>query len=155
MPLTCLSDWVDAAPRKCYTRLGLCPWREPNSSTLQANLAAELALLNPYGRLVITLTVLTCLLIACGSDPPLPGGSTERVAERVEVQITVAESSPGRPSWHGEFVARSTDGILPNERLMLTLDTGQKGTARVSETRFDSRTPATTVVHFTGMGLLI
>jgi hypothetical protein len=74
--------------------------------------------------------------------------------KNVEVQITVAESSAGRPSWGGEFVSRSADGILPNERLSLTLDTGQKGTARVSETSFDSRTPEATLVRFAGLGLL-
>ena len=68
----------------------------------------------------------------------------------VEVQVTITDLSSGRQSWSGEFVSRSADGILPNERLALTFDTGQKGTARVSDTVFDSRTPATTVVHFTG-----
>jgi hypothetical protein len=52
-------------------------------------------------------------------------------------------------------MSRSKDGILPNERLALTFDTGQKGTARVSETRLDSRTPESTVVHFTGTGPLV
>ncbi len=68
----------------------------------------------------------------------------------VEVQLTITESSEGRQSWKGEFVSRSADGILPNERLSLTLDTGQKGTARVSETHFSSRTPEATLIHFTG-----
>lgn len=51
-------------------------------------------------------------------------------------------------------MSRSTDGILPNERLTLTLDTGEKGVARVSETQFDSRAPQTTLVRFTGTGPL-
>ena len=68
----------------------------------------------------------------------------------VEVQVTITDLSSGRQSWSGEFVSRSADGILPNERLALTFDTGQKGTARVSDTVFDSRTPATTLVRFTG-----
>lgn len=74
---------------------------------------------------------------------------------RVEVQLTVTEPSPGRQTWSGEFLSRSADGILPNERLSLTLDTGEKGTARVSETRFDSRTPNATLIHFTGSGPLV
>jgi hypothetical protein len=36
------------------------------------------------------------------------------------------------------------------QRLALTFDTGLKGTAQVNDTLFDSRTPDTTVVHFTG-----
>ncbi|MFL5402404.1 MAG: hypothetical protein ACJ8BF_06260 [Gemmatimonadales bacterium] len=52
-------------------------------------------------------------------------------------------------------MSRSVDGILPNERIALTLDNGQKGTARVSETYFDSRTPDATVIHFTGTGPLV
>jgi hypothetical protein len=74
--------------------------------------------------------------------------------QHVEVQVTVTEVSSGRQAWSGEFVSRSIDGILPNERLSLTLDTGQKGTARVSETLFDSRTPEATLVRFTGTGPL-
>lgn len=74
--------------------------------------------------------------------------------DQIEVQITVTESTNGRQSWRGEFMSRSADGILPNERISLTLDTGQKGTARVSETHFDSRTPNATLVCFTGTGLL-
>jgi hypothetical protein len=73
---------------------------------------------------------------------------------KVEVQVTIAEPGGGRQSWSGEFMSRSSDGILPNERLALTLDTGQKGTARVSETYFDSRTPGETRVLFTGTGPL-
>jgi hypothetical protein len=74
--------------------------------------------------------------------------------ERVQVQMNIAELSAGRQAWSGEFMSRSADGILPNERISLTLDTGQRGTARVSETRFDSRTPDSTVIHFTGTGPL-
>jgi hypothetical protein len=80
--------------------------------------------------------------------------SNRRDLDGVEVQVTVMEQSAGRQSWSGEFLSRSADGILPNERLSLTLDNGQKGTARVSETRFDSRHPADTIVHFTGTGPL-
>jgi hypothetical protein len=81
--------------------------------------------------------------------------SNRKDLNQVEVQLTVTELSPGRQTWSGEFISRSADGILPNERLSLTLDTGEKGTARVSETRFDSRTPNATLVHFTGTGPLI
>ena len=73
---------------------------------------------------------------------------------QVEVQLTITEQSAGRQSWGGEFRSRSADGILPNERIALTLDTGQRGTARVNETYFDSKTPEATVVHFTGTGPL-
>jgi hypothetical protein len=76
--------------------------------------------------------------------------SNRKDIRNVEVQVTITDLSPGRQSWRGEFVSRSADAILPNERLALTFDTGQKGTARVSDTLFDSRTPDTTVVHFTG-----
>jgi hypothetical protein len=74
--------------------------------------------------------------------------------DHVEVQVTITDSSPGRQSWSGEFLSRSADGILPNERLALTFDSGQKGTARVSETHFDSRKPEATLVHITGTGPL-
>ena len=80
--------------------------------------------------------------------------TNHRDLDRVEVNVTVTELSPGRQSWSGEFMSRSADGILPNERLAFTLDNGQKGAARVSETRFDSRTPEATIVHFTGTGPL-
>ncbi len=72
----------------------------------------------------------------------------------VEVEVNIIPSGGGRHSWEGAFKCRSADGILPNERLAFTLDTGQRGTARVSETRFDSRTPEATMVHFTGTGPL-
>lgn len=81
--------------------------------------------------------------------------SNHRDLDRVEVDVTITELSAGRQAWSGEFMSRSSDGILPNERLSLTLDTGQKGTARVSETRFDSRSPEATLVHFTGTGPLV
>jgi len=80
--------------------------------------------------------------------------SNRKDLPNVEVEVTVTDVSPGRQSWRGQFVSRSVDGILPNERLQLSLDTGQKGTARVSETSYDSRNPETTVVHFTGTGPL-
>jgi hypothetical protein len=72
----------------------------------------------------------------------------------VEVEVNITASGGGRHSWAGEFKCRSAEGILPNERLSFTLDTGQKGMARVSETRFDSRSPDATMVHFTGTGPL-
>jgi hypothetical protein len=81
--------------------------------------------------------------------------SNRKDLKNVEVHVTITDLSPGRQSWSGEFMSRSADGILPNERLALTFDTGQKGTARVSETRFDSRTPEATFVHFTGTGPLL
>jgi hypothetical protein len=80
--------------------------------------------------------------------------SNRKDLHQVEVRVNVIEPSKGRPSWSGEFMSRSADGIVPDERLALTLDTGQKGTARVSETYFDSRTPGATLVHFTGLGPL-
>jgi hypothetical protein len=80
--------------------------------------------------------------------------SNHKDIPNVEVQLIVTEPGAGRQSWRGEFVSRSADAILPNERLVLTLDTGQRGTARVSDTLFDSRTPGTTLVHFTGAGPL-
>jgi hypothetical protein len=80
--------------------------------------------------------------------------SNRKDLNNVEVQITITDLSPGRQSWSGEFVARSADGIQPDERLALTFDTGQRGSARVSETRFDSRSPEATLIHFTGTGPL-
>jgi len=74
--------------------------------------------------------------------------------DQIEVQVDVTELSGGRQSWRGEFMSRSADGFLPNERLALTLNNGQRGTASVSETRFDSRTPEATLVQFTGTGPL-
>ena len=81
--------------------------------------------------------------------------SNRKDIPKVEVQVTVTDLSPGRQSWKGEFVSRSADGIVPDERLALTFDTGQKGTALVSETLFDSRNPETTLVHVTGTGPLM
>ena len=80
--------------------------------------------------------------------------SNHRDLDGVEVHVTVTELSTGRQTWSGEFMSRSADGILPNERLAFTLDNGQKGAARVRETRFDSRTPEATMIHFTGTGPL-
>jgi hypothetical protein len=80
--------------------------------------------------------------------------SNRKDLSQVKIQVTMTDPSAGRQSWSGEFLSRSADGILPNERLGLTLDTGQKGTARVSETYFDSRIPDATRVLFTGMGPL-
>jgi hypothetical protein len=80
--------------------------------------------------------------------------SNRKDLHEVEVQVTIREPGVGRASWIGEFMSRSADGIVPDERLVLTLDTGQTGIARVSETYFDSRTPGATRVHFTGLGPL-
>jgi hypothetical protein len=76
--------------------------------------------------------------------------SNRKDLDGVEVQVTVTEMTGGRNRWSGQFVSPSVHGILPNERLSFTLDTGQKGTARVMETQFDSRTPTATVIHFAG-----
>jgi hypothetical protein len=81
--------------------------------------------------------------------------SNRKDLHEVEIQVTLRESGSGRSSWSGEFMSPSADGIVPDERLALTLDTGQKGTARVSETYFDSRTPGATRVLITGMGPLV
>jgi hypothetical protein len=80
--------------------------------------------------------------------------SNRKDLANVEVNVTLTDLSPGRQAWSGEFMSRSADGILPDERLALTFYTGQKGTARVSKTQFDSRAPETTLVHFTGTGPL-
>jgi len=76
--------------------------------------------------------------------------SNRKDLHKVEVQVTLREGNGGRSSWSGEFMSRSADGIVPDERLALTLDTGQKGTARVSETYFDSKTPDATRILITG-----
>jgi hypothetical protein len=81
--------------------------------------------------------------------------SNRRDLSQVEVDLTVSDPSAGRQTWRGTFTSRTADGILPNERLAFTLDNGQKGTARVSETAFDSRIPESTVVHFQGTGPLV
>jgi hypothetical protein len=80
--------------------------------------------------------------------------SNRKDLNSVEVHVTIADSGGRRHSWSGDFLSATVDGILPNERLSLTLDNGQKGTARVSETHFDSRKPNSTLVHFTGTGPL-
>ena len=80
--------------------------------------------------------------------------SNRKPIDRVEVDITITDLSAGRQAWHGEFVSKSVDGILPDERISLTFDTGQKGSARVKETHFDSRNPAATRITFDGTGPL-
>ena len=90
-----------------------------------------------------------------GSHTALIERSNRKDLREVEVEVTLRESSTGPSSWSGEFMSRSADGIVPDERLAVTLDTGQKGTARVSETYFDSRTPGATRVIITGMGPLV
>jgi hypothetical protein len=72
----------------------------------------------------------------------------------VEVRLTVTAAAAGRPQWKGEFLSCSADGLVPDERIALTLDTGEKGTARVSETECSSRTLETTRVLFVGTGPL-
>jgi hypothetical protein len=81
--------------------------------------------------------------------------SNHKHLKSVEVELTVTGTGPNRQSWSGEFMSRSTDGILPNERISVTFDTGLKGQARVSETRFDSRKPDATMVQFRGTGPLV
>ena len=78
------------------------------------------------------------------------GRPNRKDLEGVEVQLTLSEPGDGRQRWKGEFLSRSADGIIPDERLSLTLDTGARGTARVSETQCSSRTPETTLILFTG-----
>jgi hypothetical protein len=80
--------------------------------------------------------------------------SNRKPIDRVEVDITITDLSAGRRTWRGEFVSRSVDGILPDEHLSLTFDNGQKGSARVRETHFDSRNPASTRITFDGTGPL-
>ena len=80
--------------------------------------------------------------------------SNRKPIDRVEVDITIPDLSAGRQAWHGEFVSKSVDGILPDERISLTFDTGQKGSARVKETHFDSRNPTATRITFDGTGPL-
>lgn len=81
--------------------------------------------------------------------------SNRKDLSQVEVDLTIVEASAGRQSWSGQFISRTSDGILPNERLSFTLDTGQRGMATVDETAFDSRMPESTVVHFQGTGPLV
>jgi hypothetical protein len=80
--------------------------------------------------------------------------SNRRGLDHLAVELTITESSGGHKQWSGEFSSPSIDGILPDERLSLILESGEKGTARVKETRFDSRHPEATRVHFTGIGPL-
>lgn len=77
-----------------------------------------------------------------------------RSLNQVQVRVTLTEPGARRPGWGGEFMSRSADGFLPSERFSLTLNTGQKGTASVSRTHFDSRTPADTRIEFVGSGPL-
>ncbi|HEU5170973.1 MAG TPA: hypothetical protein VFU46_10565 [Gemmatimonadales bacterium] len=81
--------------------------------------------------------------------------SNRKTLDHVEVRLTVSEPGAGRQSWSGQFVSRSADGFLPDERISVTLDNGQTGTASVSETHFDSRRPEATLIHFTGTGPLV
>ena len=76
--------------------------------------------------------------------------SNHKDLHQIEVDVTTREPANGRPSWTGTFMGRSADGFMPDERLALTLDNGLKGTARVSETYFDSRAPDATRIHITG-----
>jgi hypothetical protein len=80
--------------------------------------------------------------------------SNRKGMDQLDIELTVTDTGGGRQSWSGAFMSRSIDGILPDERFSLFLDTGQKGTARVKETEFDSRTPDATRVLFTGIGPL-
>jgi hypothetical protein len=80
--------------------------------------------------------------------------SNRKGLDHLEVELTVTDTGGGRQAWSGAFMSRSVDGILPDERFSLFLDTGQKGTARVKETEFDSGTPQDTRVLFTGIGPL-
>jgi hypothetical protein len=80
--------------------------------------------------------------------------SNRKALGLLEVELMITDTGGGRQAWSGAFTSRSADGILPDERLSLILDTGQKGTARVNETEFDSRTPEATRVHFKGIGPL-
>ena len=80
--------------------------------------------------------------------------SNGRLLAKIQVQVTVNESHSGRQSWSGEFLSRSSDAFQPSERFGLTLDNGQTGTASVSRTYFDSRTPDQTRIEFTGSGPL-
>ena len=76
--------------------------------------------------------------------------SNHKDLDQVAVDVTTREPGHGRSPWTGTFMCRSADGFMPDERLALTLDNGLKGTARVSETYFDSRAPDATRIHITG-----
>lgn len=80
--------------------------------------------------------------------------SKRRPLGQVEIDVTITDLSAGRQTWSGEFSSRTSDGILPDEWLSLTFDSGQKGTARVRETHFDSRSPEMTRVCVAGSGPL-
>jgi len=73
----------------------------------------------------------------------------------IAVDVTTREPGNGRPSWTGTFMCRSTDGVMPDERLAVTLDNGWMGSARVSETYFDSRSPDATRILITGTSPLV
>jgi hypothetical protein len=76
--------------------------------------------------------------------------SNHKDLHQVELQVTPRESSRYQGSWTAVFMSRSADGFMPDERLALTLDNGLRGTARVSETYFDSRAPEATKILITG-----
>ncbi|MEO6056077.1 MAG: hypothetical protein ABIQ49_04485 [Gemmatimonadales bacterium] len=81
--------------------------------------------------------------------------SNRKGLDHLEVELDIRDAGNGHQAWSGEFTSRSADGFLPDERLSLILESGEKGTARVNETRFDSRMPESTQVHFTGLGPLV
>ncbi len=81
--------------------------------------------------------------------------SNRKGLDHLEVELDIRDAGNGHQSWSGAFTSRSADGFLPDERLSLILESGEKGTARVNETRFDSRMPESTQVHFTGLGPLV
>jgi hypothetical protein len=80
--------------------------------------------------------------------------SNRKGLDQLDGEVAVKDTGGGGQGGSGAFISRSVDGILPDERFSLFLDTGQKGTARVKETEFDSRTPDATRVLFTGIGPL-
>jgi translation initiation factor IF-1 len=80
--------------------------------------------------------------------------SNRKALDQVDVRVTLIDLSSGRQSWRGDFMSRTADGFLPSERIRLTLDNGQQGTANISETHFDSREPEATLIQFTGKGPL-
>src|SRR5690606_7433680 len=71
----------------------------------------------------------------------------------IEIDITITDLGPNRQRWTGEFVSQSSDGILPDERLSVTFESGVRTTARVRDTSFDSRNPRETLVHIAATGL--
>jgi hypothetical protein len=76
--------------------------------------------------------------------------SNRKDLHQIEVQVTPRDPSRSQNSWTGVFMSRSADGFMPDERLALTLDNGQKATARVTETYFDSKMPDATRILITG-----